>query len=59
MRPRVERQEAAGVHFGITLGGGQAGVTQQLLDGTEIGPGAEQMGGEAVAQGMRLSLIHI
>ena len=45
-------QQAGGVDLGVFLGGGQAGVAQQLLDGAQVGPGPQQVGGEAVAQGV-------
>jgi hypothetical protein len=32
--------------------GGDLLVTQELLDGVQIRPGFEQMGGEAMAKGM-------
>ena len=37
----------------VLLGGGQARVTQQLLDGTQVGSPVEQMGRECVAQRVR------
>lgn len=37
---------------GIHLGGGYAGVTQELLHVTEGGPVLEQVSGEAVPQSM-------
>ena len=39
-------------HMGIELGGDHAGVTEQLLDRAQVGTILEQMGGEAVSQGM-------
>src|SRR5690606_7698029 len=38
----------------VTLGGGQVGVTEQLLDGTEVGATVQQVGGEGVPQGVRV-----
>ena len=36
----------------ISLGGGEAGVAQQFLDGTKVGAIGEQMGGKGVAKAM-------
>ena len=45
-------EQVAAVDLGIDLGGRQAGVAEQLLDGAQVAAGAEQVGGETVAQGM-------
>jgi hypothetical protein len=37
---------------GVALGGGQIGVTQELLHRPQIGPVVEQMGGEGVPKGV-------
>jgi hypothetical protein len=37
----------------VPLGGAETTVPQQFLDGTQIGAGFKQVGGETVAQGMR------
>ena len=36
--------------MGVFLGRGQTGVTEEFLDGAQVGPGLEQVGGKAVAQ---------
>src|SRR3972149_11902406 len=36
----------------INLGSGDMAVSQELLDGAQVCPPAEEVGGEAVAQGM-------
>jgi hypothetical protein len=38
----------------VTLGGGQVGVTQQLLDRTQVGTPVEEVRGEGVAQRVRV-----
>ena len=57
LRPRmggaIDGAEARGVDVGVALGGRQAGVAQQLLDGAQIAAGAQQVGGEGMAQRMR------
>jgi hypothetical protein len=42
-----------GVNFGITLGGGEAGMAKEFLDRTQVGAIAEQMRGKGMAQRMR------
>ncbi len=39
--------------MGVDLGGGEAGVAEEFLDGAQVGAGLEQVGGEGVAQGVR------
>lgn len=39
---------------GVDLGRLQAGVAEQFLDDTQVGPPIEQVGGEAVAKGVRM-----
>ena len=36
--------------FGVELGGGHRGVTEQLLDHTDVGASGQQVRGEGVAQ---------
>ena len=36
----------------VDLGGLQTGVTEQFLDDTQVGTAVEQVGGEAVAEGV-------
>ena len=36
--------------MGVALGGGHPGVAQQFLHRSQVGPGAQGMGGEGVAQ---------
>ena len=44
--------EAFLAHVRVDLGGLQAGVTEQLLHDPEVGAAVEEVGGEAVAQGV-------
>src|SRR5687767_8573374 len=53
MRFLVDLQYMAGIDVGVPLRGGQAGMPEQLLNGSEIGASFQQMGGEAVAEGVR------
>src|SRR5439155_2005481 len=39
-------------HVSVALGRGQAGMAEELLDGTDVGPGLQQVGGERVAEGV-------
>ena len=45
--------QAGTVDVDVDLGRGDALVAQHLLDGTQVGTALEQVGGEAVAQGVR------
>ena len=36
----------------VTLGGGEVGVTQQLLDRSQVGASVEQVRGEGVTEGV-------
>jgi len=38
--------------MGVDHGGGDIAMAQQLLDGADVVAACQQMGGEAVAQGM-------
>src|ERR1700709_1600170 len=53
MRLEIDLLEAVAREVRVHLGGGDVGVTEHLLHGTEIAAAGEQMGGEAVAQGAR------
>ena len=44
---------AAVEHVGVDHGGGDVAVTEQLLDGADVVAAFEQVGREAVAQGVR------
>src|SRR4051794_2982962 len=48
----VHRGERRGGHMDVPRGGAEAAMTEQDLDGPQVGAGLEQMGGEAVPQGM-------
>ena len=43
---------------GVHLRGRKAGVAQQFLDGVQVGPLAQQVGGEGVAQRVRVLMRH-
>lgn len=44
----VHRPQSGHRHMGVQLGGGQAGVTEQLLDDPQVRAAFQQMGGRAV-----------
>ena len=50
LRPRVRllvyRHQLCGGHVGVALRGAQTGVSEQLLDGAQVCPSLQQMGGE-------------
>jgi hypothetical protein len=45
-----------GIHMGVDLGGGDVGMTQELLDCSKISPTCQQMGCKRMPQGMDLSI---
>ena len=49
----VGLEQKLAVDLGIALRGREAGVAEQLLDRAQISAGAEEMGGEGVAERMR------
>jgi hypothetical protein len=50
----VHGVEALLIDVGVDLGGGNISVTQEFLDDTQIGAVFEQMGGETVAEQVRV-----
>ena len=52
MRSRIHRKQAFLAHMSVDLRGLQAGVTQQFLHHPEIGATVQEVGGEAVAEGV-------
>ena len=48
----MDFHQTAGVYIRINLGAGQAGMTEQFLDGTKIAAARQQMCCERMAQGM-------
>src|ERR671939_405978 len=48
----VDRPEAVFGQVSVQLGRGHIGVTQQLLDGPQIGAPFQQVSGEGVAEGV-------
>jgi hypothetical protein len=48
----VDFAEAAAGEVGVDLGGGEAGVAEEFLDGAKVSAGLQQVGGEGVAEGM-------
>src|SRR5688572_12027428 len=42
----VDGAETCRVDVGVALGGREAGMAQQLLDGAQVAAGAQQVGGE-------------
>ena len=59
-RPRVRRvihlRQVLEVEMGVDLRAADAGVTEQLLHGTEIPAGLQQVAREAVAQHVRMDV---
>ena len=53
MRLIVSFLESFGRHVRVDLGGREAGVSEHALHAAEVGPGIEEMGGEAVAEFVR------
>src|SRR5438552_17555027 len=49
----IHRQQLIVVEVGVLLRGGQRGVAEELLDGSEICAGVEKVSGERVSQGVR------
>src|SRR3989454_881135 len=43
-------QESLGGDMGVSLRGGEGGMAEQLLDGAQVRPGVEKVGGERMAQ---------
>ena len=56
MRRIIGLRELLQVEVGVALGGAEAGVAQELLDGAQIHAAVQQVGREAVAQGMGADL---
>ena len=52
VRGVVDGAQPLPTDMSVTLGGGEVGVTEQLLHGAEVGATVEQVGGEGVAQGV-------
>jgi hypothetical protein len=46
----VDTAETLGLDVGVDLGGGEAGVTEHLLDDAEVGSMGEEMGGKGVTK---------
>src|SRR5688572_11325133 len=57
VRRAIDRAQARRVDVGVALGGRQAGVPQQLLDGAQVAAGRQQVGREGMAQRMRRHLL--
>jgi hypothetical protein len=49
----IDGHQVVDVDLGVALGCAQAGVPEQLLNRPQVGAFTQQMGGKAVAQGMR------
>ena len=52
MRSRIHRKQALLAYMSVDLCGLQAGVTQQFLHHPQVGAPVQQVGGEAVAEGV-------
>ncbi len=53
MRLVVGLHQHIEVYVCVPLGGREARVPQELLDGPQVGPGLEHVGGEAVPERVR------
>ncbi len=49
----IDLEELTDVQMRVLLGGGQAFMPEKLLDDAEVGPAAQEMGGEGMAKGVR------
>lgn len=45
------------VEVGVDLGGGDVGVAEEFLDDAEVGPAFEEVGGEGVAEEVRIDFV--
>ena len=48
----VNLHQAVDADMGVFLGGGERGVTEQLLDGAQVGAPFQHVGGEGMPEGM-------
>src|ERR1019366_7769353 len=53
MRFLIHLEQLRGVHMRVALGGAEARVAEQLLDGAQVGAALEEMRRERVTQGVR------
>ena len=53
VRTRIDVKQAGGIDRCIDLRRGKAGVAEQLLQAAQVSTGRQEMGGEAVPQGVR------
>ena len=53
MKSLVGLAEAFDTYVGVNLGGGNVGVAEHFLDGAEVGATGEEVGREAVSEGVR------
>src|SRR5258708_1270303 len=53
VRLGIGAEQGGGIDLGVALGGAERSVAQQFLDRAQIGAGAQQVGGEGMAQSMR------
>ena len=60
-RPRmgavVHLRQAVEIEFGVNLGGGQVAVAEQLLYGSDVAGGLQQVAGVAVAHHVRAEVL--
>ena len=57
MKLPVDLPQALVVDVGINLGGGNIGVPEQFLDHPQVGSVLEEVGGEGVAQEVRVDVL--
>lgn len=53
----VDLAEAGLVDVRVELGGGDVRVAKEFLHDTEVGPAVEEVGGEGVAEGVRMDVV--
>ena len=52
MKGPMDLSEVLSVHVGVDLGGGDVGVAQKLLNGSQVGAPFQEVGCEAVSEGV-------
>jgi hypothetical protein len=57
MGSRIHGSEPLLAHVCVALRGGDIGVPEQFLDDPEVGTAVEQVGGEAVPEGVRMGRV--
>jgi hypothetical protein len=58
MSPIIDLEQAFRRDRRVLLGGGETGVSEELLDGAKVRPHVEQVGGVAVSQPVGMNPVH-